>query len=99
MSKLSELKERAEELCPFPIGPWRSARFDLTSPGADSAFAFCPEQGAMLSVMIDPPKGSPHIVLLEGETTTPLYIPGEETEQPAPKTDDEPEEPQQLVLW
>lgn len=39
MPTLVELKEKAKRLCPYPVGAWTDAQFDLFSQYADSAFA------------------------------------------------------------
>lgn len=72
MPTLSKLKEQAERLCPYPIEPWRDAKFDMFSLSADSAFADCKGHKAVVSVIVRPPEGAPHIVLLEGGRTIPL---------------------------
>lgn len=72
MPTLSELKERAEELCPYPVGKWRNARFDRRAQSPDSASARCKGHKAIVSVMVRPPEGAPYIVLLEEDETIPL---------------------------
>jgi len=72
MPTLSKLKQEAARLCPYPIEAWIDARFDMFSISADSAFADCTGHKAMVSVIVHPPKGVPHIVLLEETRTIPL---------------------------
>lgn len=86
MPTLSELKERAEELCPYPVGKWRNARFDRRSQRPDSASARCKNHKAIVSVIVHPPEGTPHIALLEEDETIPL-------------DGDEAKSSEQLELW
>ena len=72
MSTLNELKEKAERLCPYPIGSWRDTKYDLRAQSPDSAFADCEGRMATVSVMVRPPEGVSHIALIENGETVPL---------------------------
>lgn len=72
MPTLSKLKEEAARLCPYPIEPWRDAKFGMFSAAPDSAFADCTGHKAVVSVIVRPPEGVPYIALLEGNRTIPL---------------------------
>jgi len=79
MRTLSQLKEKAEELCPYPIGAWREAKFDRRAQSADSAWARCKGEKAVLSVIVRPPEGVSHIALVhEDGPTIPLTDNGKE---------------------
>jgi len=86
MPTLSKLKEEAARLCPYPIEPWRDAKFGMFSAAPDSAFADCTGHKAVVSVIVRPPEGVPYIALLEGNRTIPLRDNGGGT-------------PEQLGLW
>jgi len=86
MPTLSDLKKQAERLCPYPIDKWRNARFDRRAQSPDSASARCRGHKAIVSVIVHPPEGIPHIVLLEGDETIPLR-------------DETAESAEQLGLW
>jgi len=72
MPTLNKLKQDAARLCPYPIEAWRDAKFDRRAQSPDSASARCQGHKAIVSVMVRPPEGVPHIVLLEGNQTIPL---------------------------
>jgi len=74
MPKLSDLKKKAEELCPYPIGNWINAKFDPVSRFPDSAFAPCEGyKGVVVSVIVHPPEGVPHMAIVsESGNTIPL---------------------------
>jgi hypothetical protein len=70
MSMLDDLKEKAERLCPYPVGKWYKAKFDWRALKADSAWAPCKGHKATLSVLLYPPEDIPQIVLLEHDGDT-----------------------------
>jgi hypothetical protein len=77
MPSLSDLKEKAEELCPYRVGKWHDTRFDRRAHQPDSAWASCLGYGrkAVVSVMLYPPKNAPQLALIEPEFTIPLLEP------------------------
>jgi hypothetical protein len=71
MPNLSDLKEKAEELCPYPLGKWINTKFDPVSRFPDNAFAYCiGHKGVAVSVIVRPPEGAPHIALVSDSGNT-----------------------------